>query len=104
MTAYVALLRGVNVGGAHGLPMTALRGLFVKAGGLGVETLIQSGNVIFESREASIQRRFTQVAFRLFPIRRGRCGSIRAAHRQTNSNCAATPSISVFLTESPVRN
>jgi uncharacterized protein (DUF1697 family) len=51
MTAYVALLRGVNVGGAHGLPMTALRGLFVEAGALGVETLIQSGNVVFESRE-----------------------------------------------------
>ena len=53
MTAYVALLRGVNVGGAHGLPMTALRGLFVKAGALGVETLIQSGNVVFESRKNS---------------------------------------------------
>ena len=51
MTAYVALLRGVNVGGARGLPMIALRALFESAGGLGVETLIQSGNAIFESDE-----------------------------------------------------
>jgi uncharacterized protein (DUF1697 family) len=53
MTAYVALLRGVNVGGARGLPMVALRTLFENAGGRGVETLIQSGNVIFESDENS---------------------------------------------------
>jgi uncharacterized protein (DUF1697 family) len=49
MTAYVALLRGVNVGGARGLPMIALRALFESADARGVETLIQSGNVIFES-------------------------------------------------------
>jgi uncharacterized protein (DUF1697 family) len=53
MTAYVALLRGVNVGGARGLPMIALRALFETAGALGVETLIQSGNVIFESDKNS---------------------------------------------------
>jgi len=53
MTAYVALLRGVNVGGARGLPMIALRALFESEGALGVETLIQSGNVIFESDENS---------------------------------------------------
>jgi len=51
MTAYVALLRGVNVGGARGLPMIALRALFETAGALGVETLIQSGNVVFDSDE-----------------------------------------------------
>ena len=53
MTAYVALLRGINVGGARGLPMIALRALFESAGALGVETLIQSGNVIFESDQNS---------------------------------------------------
>ena len=53
LTAYVALLRGVNVGGARGLPMIALRALFESAGAFGVETLIQSGNVVFESDEIS---------------------------------------------------
>jgi len=51
MTAYVALLRGVNVGGARGLPMPALQALFEGAGALGVKTLIQSGNVLFETSE-----------------------------------------------------
>jgi uncharacterized protein (DUF1697 family) len=37
MTAHVALWRGVNVGGARGLPMIVLRALFETAGALGVE-------------------------------------------------------------------
>jgi uncharacterized protein (DUF1697 family) len=49
--AYVALLRGVNVGGKHKLPMAALKAIFERAGAARVETLIQSGNVIFEAGE-----------------------------------------------------
>jgi len=50
---YVALLRGVNVGGARPLPMEALRALFAEAGAKSVESLIQSGNVVFAATEAS---------------------------------------------------
>ncbi len=50
---YVALLRGVNVGGARPLPMEALRALFAEAGANSVESLIQSGNVVFTATEAS---------------------------------------------------
>jgi uncharacterized protein (DUF1697 family) len=32
MTAYVALLRGVDVGGARGPPMATLRALFERSG------------------------------------------------------------------------
>jgi uncharacterized protein (DUF1697 family) len=46
-TTYVALLRGVNVGGANRLTMAALQGAFADAGGRAVETLLQSGNVVF---------------------------------------------------------
>jgi uncharacterized protein (DUF1697 family) len=49
--AYVALLRGVNVGGAHQLPMAALQLIFERAGAVRVETIIQSGNVVFEASE-----------------------------------------------------
>lgn len=48
MTTYVALLRGVNVGG-RSLAMEALAGLFVDLGHTGVQTYIQSGNVVFSS-------------------------------------------------------
>src|SRR5271165_2943507 len=51
--AYVALLRGVNVGRARRLPMEALRALFAEAGAKSVESLIQSGNVVFAATEAS---------------------------------------------------
>jgi uncharacterized protein (DUF1697 family) len=44
---HVALLRGVNVGGARRLPMAELRELFTDAGAQEVATCIQSGNVVF---------------------------------------------------------
>jgi uncharacterized protein (DUF1697 family) len=47
--AYLALLRGINVGGKNKLPMNDLRGLFVAAGCRDVRTYIQSGNVIFRA-------------------------------------------------------
>jgi uncharacterized protein (DUF1697 family) len=49
---YVALLRGINVGGNKPLPMPALAALCEKAGCREVRTYIQSGNVVFEADEA----------------------------------------------------
>lgn len=45
----VALLRGVNVGGAGKLPMTGFRALLEGLGLGRVETYIQSGNAVFDS-------------------------------------------------------
>ena len=45
---YVALLRGINVGG-HMVKMEHLRELFTELGFAHVRTYIQSGNVFFES-------------------------------------------------------
>lgn len=46
---FVALLRGINVGGKHILPMADLTSMFAKSGALGIRTYIQSGNVVFEA-------------------------------------------------------
>ena len=46
---FVALLRGINVGGNNLIPMAALRDAFGEAGMTDVATYIQSGNVLFES-------------------------------------------------------
>lgn len=46
---YLALLRGINVGGNNIIPMADLRACFGKAGFTDVVTYIQSGNVIFSS-------------------------------------------------------
>jgi uncharacterized protein (DUF1697 family) len=45
----VAFLRGINVGGHHRVAMADLRNLFAELGYPGAATLVQSGNVLFES-------------------------------------------------------
>ncbi len=55
MTAYVALLRAVNVGGTGKLPMTELKAMCEKAGLKSVRTYIASGNVVFQSTKNEAQ-------------------------------------------------
>jgi len=66
---YVALLRGVNVGGKGKVEMAKLKTTFEKLGFTRVKTFINSGNIVFEaasndtpeltkSIEAAIQRAF----------------------------------------------
>lgn len=67
-SSYVALLRGINVGGRNPVGMAALREAFESAGYDAVRTYIQSGNVLFEAGtpatsleadiEAMLERRF----------------------------------------------
>ncbi len=47
---YIALLRGINVGG-HNVKMDKLRGLFTNLNLENVRSFIQSGNIFFESEE-----------------------------------------------------
>lgn len=47
MRRYVALLRGVNVGGAKRVPMAEWRALLEVMGGTRVRTLLNSGNAAF---------------------------------------------------------
>jgi uncharacterized protein (DUF1697 family) len=53
VTRYIALLRGVNVGGNNRLPMADLRTALESDGLSGVRTYIQSGNVLFDSSARS---------------------------------------------------
>jgi uncharacterized protein (DUF1697 family) len=48
-----ALLRGINVGGHRPLPMPALREALAAAGYTGVQTYVQSGNVVFRAPGAA---------------------------------------------------
>jgi uncharacterized protein (DUF1697 family) len=50
VTTYVALLRGVNVGGRAKVDMRELKKQFEKLGCEDVRTYINSGNVIFRDR------------------------------------------------------
>ncbi len=51
MSQYIALLRGINVGGKHRVAMSVLKQCFEKAGYRDVATYINSGNVLFVSKE-----------------------------------------------------
>jgi uncharacterized protein (DUF1697 family) len=56
---FVALLRGINVGGKNMLPMKDLTAIFERAGCVAVRHYIQSGNVVFGAtprQSASIAR------------------------------------------------
>lgn len=56
MKTYIALFRGINVGGRHILPMKELVALLEDLGCRNVKTYIQSGNAVFESQVNSISQ------------------------------------------------
>lgn len=53
METYIALLRGINVGGKNKILMAELRDLLLNMGLKEVQTYIQSGNIIFNSEEGN---------------------------------------------------
>ena len=56
MNTYIALLKGINVGGHKKVPMAELRELLSKSGFENVQTYIQSGNVILQSNNSDISK------------------------------------------------
>ncbi|MGJ8590979.1 MAG: DUF1697 domain-containing protein [Aquaticitalea sp.] len=56
MKTYIALLKGINVGGHKKVPMAELRKLLTESGFKDVQTYIQSGNVVFQASEQNIQK------------------------------------------------
>jgi uncharacterized protein (DUF1697 family) len=65
---YIALLRGINVGGHAKVPMKDLQAMFTAAGAAQVKTYLQSGNVVFKANAGdplefaeTIEDRITEV-------------------------------------------
>jgi uncharacterized protein (DUF1697 family) len=54
MHTYIALFRGINVGGKNSLPMKDLASIFELLDARNVKTYIQSGNVVFQSASKDI--------------------------------------------------
>jgi uncharacterized protein (DUF1697 family) len=61
MTIYISMLRGINVGGHKQISMVALKAVYETIGMGHVKCLMQSGNVVFESKE----KQRTQLARRI---------------------------------------
>ena len=57
MSRYVALLRGINVGGKNSVPMVRLRAVLEELGFTDVATYIASGNVILDSVRSAAETR-----------------------------------------------
>lgn len=53
MAKYISILRGINVGGKRKILMKDLKALFEQLECSNVETYIQSGNVIFDSKQTN---------------------------------------------------
>ena len=56
MAVVISLLRGINVGGNHKIKMDALRALYESIDCRDAQTHIQSGNVIFKTKERNLGR------------------------------------------------
>ena len=61
MNQYVALLRGINVGGKNLIKMTELKACIEALGLKNVRTYIQSGNVLFHADEPDQARLTSQI-------------------------------------------
>jgi uncharacterized protein (DUF1697 family) len=108
---YVALLRGINVGGKNRLPMARLVELFESLGCTGVRTYIQSGNVAFEASPALAKALPAQVAAAIerelgitVPVQLRRAAELRAALRAHALQDPRTPESALhvmFLRDRP---
>lgn len=52
----ISLLRGINVGGHHLIKMDALRAMYESLGLKPVQTYVQSGNVIFRTKDRNLTK------------------------------------------------
>ena len=59
---YIALLKGINVGGHKKIKMTTLAEMFTALGYSNVTTYIQSGNVVFESKKKDTVKLATNIS------------------------------------------
>jgi uncharacterized protein (DUF1697 family) len=56
MSECVALIRGINVGRGHRLAMADLRSMLLDLGHTNVRTLLNSGNVVFQSKRPNVAK------------------------------------------------
>lgn len=61
MNEYIALLRGINVGGNNIIKMADLRACLEAQGFQEVKTYIQSGNVLFQTKENDREKLVTEI-------------------------------------------
>ena len=69
MITYIALFRGINVGGKNILPMKDLARIFEDMGCENVKTYIQSGNVVFQRKKTKVNKMAKEIGSKIFKSR-----------------------------------
>ena len=107
--AHVVLLRGVNVGGKHKLPMRTFAALLEELGGRDVATYIQSGNAVLrapaavaKSMPAALEAALTgELGFDVPVVMRSASAFLRAAGSCPFPRAAAKELALGFLRDKP---
>jgi uncharacterized protein (DUF1697 family) len=110
MTAFIALLRAVNVGGNNTLPMTELKALCEAAGFGKVRTYIASGNVVFESKaseakvKAALEAKIaTHTGAKIGVIVRTAAEMAAVLERNPFAEKPPSKTVAIFLDAAPAR-
>ena len=111
MTAFIALLRAVNVGGNNKLPMSDLKALCEAAGFAKVRTYIASGNVVFESKaseakvKAALEAKIAaHIGAKIGVIVRTAAEMAAVLDRNPFAKRPASKTVAIFLDEAPARD
>jgi uncharacterized protein (DUF1697 family) len=91
MKRYVALLRGINVGGKNLIKMTDLKASFETLGLQDVNTYIQSGNVLFSSDESDVVELTAQIESALSKTFNYKSRLVLRSHQQMKAIIAKAP-------------
>ena len=91
MKKYVALLRGINVGGKNLIKMTDLKACFQALGLEDVSTYIQSGNVLFSADRSEQARLTIQIEEALSKTFNYKSRVVLRSHKQMKEIVARAP-------------
>lgn len=108
MTAYIALLRAVNVGGTGQLPMVELVKMCEAAGFEDVRTYIASGNAVFRSKwkegriKSALEERLASYAGKSVGVLVRTCEQMREVHAANPfATAPANRTVAIFLDHPP---
>jgi uncharacterized protein (DUF1697 family) len=111
MTAFVALLRAVNVGGTGKLPMSELKAMCEELGFTSVQTYIASGNVVFASRKSetavktALEKRLAAYAGKTVGVMLRNAAEIAQVSADNPfPKAAANRTMAIFLDDAPSKD
>ena len=111
MTAFVALLRAVNVGGTGKLPMSELTAMCEELGFTSVRTFIASGNVVFATRKseaavkAALEKRLAAYAGKPVGVLvRSAAEMAEVSAKNPFPKAAPNRTMAIFLDEAPPKD